>query len=411
VIVHLRDAKALSALIWSLACLISGAVIGFLFGIPRVLQSDAVPGAQPKTEGAGSDSKTDRTPIYQVNTNLEQVSDWLTKIIVGLGLIELRNVPDYLNRASNFIAPGLGGLQYKSFAGGLILYFSLLGFIGFYLITRLFIAGAFRLADTTHGLPLTEQKKDEIINQDLSFRRGGSKLSGEAQEAAREIVQVPLETLTSLTDIIVWAKAQLSAGDYEKAVSGYSKAIQMTPDNVQLRLEYASALYLAKRPSSEREAQLIRAYNMVKVTPEIDPSIKMKVYRALTFHYLYFKPPEGFSNSIKYGEEYVNDPAPRKIQSGGLWVNLAAAYGQKYRWLRDKEPSNEAELAATRARALGAVQQALLIDKHGIWRKRLQTLMQRNVDKASDDDDLEVFEQDQEFRQLLGLPELKDAVF
>lgn len=404
VIVHLRDAKALSALLWALACLTAGAVIGFLFGIPRVLQSDAGPDTQRKAEEAKGDSQSDRTTIYQVNTNLEQVSDWLTKIIVGLGLIELRNVPEHLNRASNFIAPGLGGPQYKAFAAGLILYFSLLGFLGFYLITRLFIAGAFKRADITGGLPITEQKKDEILNQDLSFRRGGSKLTGEAGETAKEIINVPLEKLTSLTDIVVWSKAQLSAGDYEKAVNGYSKAIQLSPDNVLLRLEYANALYLAKRPIAERETQLLRAYNMVKITPEIDPSIKMKVYRALTFHYLYVQPPDGFLNSIKYGEEYVADPDPRKIQSGGLWVNLAAAYGQKYKWLMQNEPGNKAELSAARSKALEAIHQALAIDRRGMWLKRLQTLLQKNVDKSPEDDDLEVFESDVEFRQLLALP-------
>src|SRR5438552_685547 len=73
---------------WALACFAVGVVTGFLFGIPRVLQ--------------GTDSgaeATAHTPYQQrVNTNLEQISDWLTKIIVGLGLVQLTKVPGYLSK-------------------------------------------------------------------------------------------------------------------------------------------------------------------------------------------------------------------------------------------------------------------------------------------------------------------------
>src|SRR5258708_114242 len=54
------------------AALTSGAVFGFLFGIPRANQEE-------KTTGLTGEF---RDRLYQVNTNLEQISDWLTKIIV-----------------------------------------------------------------------------------------------------------------------------------------------------------------------------------------------------------------------------------------------------------------------------------------------------------------------------------------
>src|SRR5579864_3778310 len=52
-----------------------GALLGFLFGIPRTLQGEA---ANKETE---SDNKNNIS--YKVNTNLEQISDWLTKVLVG----------------------------------------------------------------------------------------------------------------------------------------------------------------------------------------------------------------------------------------------------------------------------------------------------------------------------------------
>jgi hypothetical protein len=90
----------------------------------------------------------DKKEGYQTNTNLEQISDWLTKILVGVGLTEFGNVPSFLMKFANFVGPGLGDFSNsKIFAISLLIYFIILGFLAGYLWTRLFIAGAFRAAD------------------------------------------------------------------------------------------------------------------------------------------------------------------------------------------------------------------------------------------------------------------------
>ena len=114
------------SLIWSVACLMAGAVVGFLFGIPKILQSEKITSPQ---EGNRIHYR------QQVNTNLEQISDWLTKIIVGLGLIELRNIPGYLRKLANLLSEGLEQSN-QAFAFALIVYFSILGFLFGYLATR-----------------------------------------------------------------------------------------------------------------------------------------------------------------------------------------------------------------------------------------------------------------------------------
>src|ERR1043165_5817945 len=66
------------ATLWALAVMACGALTGFLFGIPRVLQTpDPV-----SIQGGEKETRAVSQPIYrmQVNTNLEQISDWLTKI-------------------------------------------------------------------------------------------------------------------------------------------------------------------------------------------------------------------------------------------------------------------------------------------------------------------------------------------
>ena len=203
--------------------------------------------------------------------------------------------------------------------------------------------------------------------------------------------------------------------NYEKAIAGYAKAVQSAPNDIQLRLEYTNALFYAEQSATdeskkqqyraESEQQLLKAYGLLAASS--DPVTKMKVYRALTFFYLYSAPPEGFEKAIKFGEEFVNDADPRKIPSGGLWVNLAAGYGQKFKWLKEQKTMTEEErniaLKDVHQKALRAAAEALKLDRNGMWLNRLRTLLRTDTSKDADDNDLEVFEKDNAFRQLLKL--------
>ena len=110
----------LAALLWSVACLATGGFVGFLFGIPKVAQPDASgstsPGLPAGSPFTGPSPNAAAGYRLLVNTNLTDISDWLTKIIVGLTLIELQKIPQNLNSASLFIADSLGGMEEKSFA-------------------------------------------------------------------------------------------------------------------------------------------------------------------------------------------------------------------------------------------------------------------------------------------------------
>jgi hypothetical protein len=135
-----------AAFLWALACLATGALVGFLFGIPRVVQkSSKAPAANGAAGGAGSSDGDGYR--QQVNTNLEQISDWLTKIIVGIGLVELKNVPKYLESVANYQQLCPGSEHCAPVAGALTVYFAVLGFFSGYLLTRLFLSRAFAEAD------------------------------------------------------------------------------------------------------------------------------------------------------------------------------------------------------------------------------------------------------------------------
>ena len=158
------------AMLWSGACSMVGATIGFLFGIPRTLQGDQsmqrgtrVQSEHINVEGGQKEINSNalgaslRPTIpasngddyhLRVNTNLEQISDWLTKILVGVGLTQLNKVPGQMTIAASFIAKGMGDDQaHRTLVVAMLIYFPVLGFLSGYLCTRLFLQPAFRRWD------------------------------------------------------------------------------------------------------------------------------------------------------------------------------------------------------------------------------------------------------------------------
>ncbi|WP_441250876.1 hypothetical protein [Kitasatospora sp. McL0602] len=119
---------------------VAGGGLGFLFGIPRLLTSGAA--ADP------DDLHTTSTANYAPNTNLEQVSDWLTKILLGAGLTQLVTLPHRLRQLGDAVAPLVGGGSGAAgFGAALAVYFAVVGFLSGWLLTRLRMARAFSVAD------------------------------------------------------------------------------------------------------------------------------------------------------------------------------------------------------------------------------------------------------------------------
>jgi CheY-like chemotaxis protein len=160
-----------AAVIWGLAMYASGVLGGFVFGIPRVLDREPESGtpAAPTPDPKNPDAATERLRAAatngaarlrrrtSTNSNLVEVSDWLTKIIVGVGLVELKRLPEHGESLAGFIGhsiipvmrtsqPTLSDAS-VSLSGAIALYFGVLGFITGYLLTRIFLAVVMSLAD------------------------------------------------------------------------------------------------------------------------------------------------------------------------------------------------------------------------------------------------------------------------
>jgi hypothetical protein len=116
----------------------AGFIVGFLFGIPK-----------SRSDSAASVSTHMSATSLQTNTNLEQISDWLTKILVGVGLAQISEISAGLWRLARLLGPAFGGAPETTepFVVTLLVYFTLCGFLSGYFWTRMFLAGAFSLAD------------------------------------------------------------------------------------------------------------------------------------------------------------------------------------------------------------------------------------------------------------------------
>jgi CheY-like chemotaxis protein len=116
------------------ASLLVGGLIGFLFGVPRLPPGEDRRSTEEETP---IESTRGRAP-YRPNTNLEEISDWLTKILVGVGLTQLSAIPAGLRDIGQVLAPVLGGLPGSEvFALGALVHFSVCGFLMSFLWTRL----------------------------------------------------------------------------------------------------------------------------------------------------------------------------------------------------------------------------------------------------------------------------------
>jgi hypothetical protein len=155
------------------ASLLAGGLLGFLFGIPRTLQRETL--GEPREREKVIADQDEKGITYQVNTNLEQISDWLTKIIVGVGLTQLNKIPGKIQEVAQFAAQGMACSQ--TLAVALIIFFTVSGFFYSYLWARLYLGTLLRAADLAMLKKEVKKYKDQRS----------------ADDNASELVEIQLE--------------------------------------------------------------------------------------------------------------------------------------------------------------------------------------------------------------------------
>jgi len=104
---------------------------------------------------------------------LEQVSDWLTKIFVGVGLVEFDQIQAKLWETSGRIASGIAGRSdladgAQVFAASTLTYFAVCGFVFGFLWARLYLLRWFNAADDVRRLQQQVSKLEQSRHTDAN---------------------------------------------------------------------------------------------------------------------------------------------------------------------------------------------------------------------------------------------------
>jgi len=171
-------------LVVSMASLLIGSLLGFLFGIP-------------KSYGQFQGNRNEQGKHSKPTTNLEEISTWLSIMIVGLILTQATKFPHYLESISNSILANNDCVYNCQFAQaiiiGEILFSAIAGFIIAYAYTRLYFSNFFSV------LKENEERNAEIKIWKESFNKVSE---DNIRFAARDVESELFKTKSKLTSFL-----------------------------------------------------------------------------------------------------------------------------------------------------------------------------------------------------------------
>jgi hypothetical protein len=358
-----------------LASAMVGALLGFLFGVPRRISDAPNQPAPPPAGATGSGSAGAATTAaaappsaaavaaargWQSSTNLTQISDWLTKIIVGVGLVESHSIYAGMLSASETISTRMfaGAVGSSLVIPAVIIGSAIIGFLYAYLLTQLFLAelmvatdseiGNFRqltqepdmqetigvlatmsAASSPIAPPISESMRqlaadtgDAVAMANLGPKTVGIEQPTEAQLAAANALNgVTLESLSNPHDILAWARSRAIQNKYEAAAQAYRKLV--TPGAAPELLAEAARVLMAAKSTDEARGLVARA---AADWGHVAPEVGARILRDAAFLYLDEASPRGAKAAL----ELLTDDALKYDPYGVLHVQRACANGQRY---------------------------------------------------------------------------------
>lgn len=384
-----------------LAALTVGGVLGFIFGIPRFLrQAEAGAMASSIEKGQGEAATVaDRSyRSYVGNTNLEEVSDWLTKIIIGVGLVEAGKL---VALAQDVAAKFAGEMRDVEGAGGLFTAVVVTAFSGgfllFYLETRTRITLLLTDADAAAGLFSEGDTRPVIQSPLFNERRGADCPQKEKQpqnvEADRKFLPIPFQKLRTAADYAAWGAAQARANNLQAAIRALQEAISLNPKERRY-LEMLADIQL-------RYNNPLAAINALSEARAKSPSEDTSLLRRELLTALYLPRPDGFIRALDIARKLLSgDTSVARDPMVHLWQ--ASAFGQKYSWLMRNNGSTD-QLAEARSGALKAVREVVqrAPEPNASARILMRDLFDPVRAARTGDDDLAVFNKDSAFRSVI----------
>ncbi|MDP9839496.1 hypothetical protein J2T09_004272 [Neorhizobium huautlense] len=388
-----------------------GGMLGFLFGIPRVLQK------APETPKAGEPQLSSKAEqLFATNTSLEDISDWLTKIIIGIGLVQFDTIIHYIYVCSLFAASYAMSQPVKfpaqnqsevidpalsvAFFFGIIITCLLGACMFVYLETRTRLTLIFRDVEVENVGGARREASEKSLEASFapssaSFQSGPASVEEIPKPMPKddELLKVPLSSLKTPVEIAGWAMAWARAGQRQIAEDTLRDALKLDPNSVVISLRLAEV-----RRFGSNSANFVDSCVELTRKPIERNASTVELFEDALLKALYLPPPSGFSNAIILADYLLADPA---YKNSLTLIRRASAFGLKY---ASVQSSDHLAADAARKEALRSVADsvALVPDENDPHRLLLRQLLDPVTYGGNpQDNDLEVFKSDQEFRKLI----------
>ncbi|MEA2887840.1 MAG: hypothetical protein QOD11_2200 [Bradyrhizobium sp.] len=202
----------------------AGACFGFIFGIPRTLDpASRVAVATAATQAAPAVTSN---AVMAANTNLERISDWLTTLLIGATLVQIKDIAKWVGALGSNLLAG-GAAANDAIVPIIVILFFCLGFLGIYLITRLYLTSAFLQAlGMLSGIPPT----------------GPAPIAG----PGRRTLPAPPASFLDLKAALAAAASSSTAADWDDALGKYHQFTFKQNESSDFQLNADVARILAK---------------------------------------------------------------------------------------------------------------------------------------------------------------------
>jgi hypothetical protein len=198
--------------------------VGILFGMPK------------------RNNKKDNN--YSLNNGLSEISDWLTKIIVGLALVNLKEIPGYIISFAEYIriASKFDGQLLNIYTIGILFYFGFLGlFIG-YNYMRLVRVNKYKYTDDNLILGELEIAKEKILEVKAESQQKDKKiiefqsLVHEKEQLTKALIDRVNEPSLSNAKIQTVIKNLIDSGETKKGDKNIELHVDKMIDEAKMKL-------------------------------------------------------------------------------------------------------------------------------------------------------------------------------
>jgi len=265
-------------LLVGIAAAAAGAVFGFIFGIPRTLN----PADRAAVAAAASQERAATHAVMAANTNLERISDWLTTLLIGATLVQIKDIAAWVGTLGKDLVK-TGTIANDALVPVIVILFFALSFLGVYLITRLYLTSAFmQTLDMLTGTAAPEESEQTTASPaaDVSIATAG--LSGKLTAALQSDKAEDLAAARTAFD-----NAKSNVVDREDpALNANLAAVLMkllkagaAQDRLQAVADLKAAIERAKK-SAEQAAALKKGLadgSLTTGAPQLDNELKENV--------------------------------------------------------------------------------------------------------------------------------------